>query len=249
VFLTEPESTPYDLRWRMFDTDVRVHPFFWLCSVLLGWSALQLGVAYLLLWVACVFVSILVHEMGHVLMGRVFGTRGHIVLYTFGGLAIGSNALSNPWKRIAVSFAGPLAGFILAVPVTLAWFGLGFQNAEEPSLAVEALDDLMWINWTWGILNLFPIWPLDGGQISRDFLGWLRPANGVRIAYGISIAVAGLLAAYFLYKGVTYSAIFFALLAVGSFQAFQAETTRGPWERQRQMRRSPWEREDDWWKR
>ena len=68
---------------------------------------------YLVLWIICVFVSILIHEMGHVLMGRLFGAEGHIVLYSFGGLAIGSKRLADRWQRIAVSFAGPLAQFIL----------------------------------------------------------------------------------------------------------------------------------------
>src|SRR5262249_24538182 len=188
---------------------------------------------YLLLWVVCVFISILVHEMGHILMGRLFGTRGHIVLYTFGGLAVGSNALASNWKRIAVSIAGPLAGFLLAVPVAGSLLFLDLRDVSP--LAKAALVDLFWINLIWGILNLFPIWPLDGGQISRDFLDWLLPRNGAPIAFGISLALAGVLAIHcllassgtllipFLPIGGTYNAIFFALLAVGSYQAMQME--------------------------
>src|SRR5271166_4322717 len=91
---------------------IRVHPMFWLISAIMGWSSLDQGLEYLLLWIACVFVSILIHELGHVLMGRAFGYDGHIVLYSFGGLAVGSNAMPNRWQRIAVAFAGPLAGFL-----------------------------------------------------------------------------------------------------------------------------------------
>jgi hypothetical protein len=93
IVFMDPGQTPYDLRWRMLGTDVRVSPWFWLVSAIMGWSAMEQGVVYLVLWIACVFVSILVHEFGHVLMGRVFGTDGHIVLYSFGGLAIGSSDL------------------------------------------------------------------------------------------------------------------------------------------------------------
>src|SRR5438876_7238715 len=91
----EPSPTPYDISWRMLGTHVRISPWFWLMTVLLGWSTTQLGFLYLFVWVACVFVSVLVHEFGHVLMGRFFGTDGHIVLFGLGGLAVGSNALSN----------------------------------------------------------------------------------------------------------------------------------------------------------
>jgi hypothetical protein len=94
----------------MFGIPIRVHPMFWLMSVILGYSTIQDGFEYLIIWVACVFVSILIHELGHVIMGRFFGADGHIVLYSFGGLAIGSNSLSSRGQRIAVSFAGRGSG-------------------------------------------------------------------------------------------------------------------------------------------
>src|SRR5205807_2354897 len=90
------------------------------------------GIEYVLIWVACMFVSILVHELGHVIAGRLFGTNGHIVLYGFGGLAIGSSALTNRWKRIFVYFAGPLAGFIL--------FGLVWAFAKYGLPHIELSD-------------------------------------------------------------------------------------------------------------
>ena len=101
----------------MFGTPVRIHPMFWFINVILGWDATMGrgggGVPSLLLWVGCVFVSILVHEFGHVLVGRLFGSHGYIVLYSMGGLAVGSNHLDRRWQRIAVSFAGPFAEFLL----------------------------------------------------------------------------------------------------------------------------------------
>src|SRR5262249_14879834 len=112
VNLLEPGHTPYDLRWRLFGVHVRVHPMFWLLSAILGFNTTEFGFQYLLFWMACVFVSILIHEFGHVWMGLAFGAEGHIVLYGFGGLAIGSNRSANPWKRIAVALAGPMAGFL-----------------------------------------------------------------------------------------------------------------------------------------
>ncbi len=113
MFFGSPQPTPFDLHWRMFGIDVRVHPFFWLTAVLLGWSWVDVGLVYLLLWILCVFVSVLIHEMGHVLMGRVFGSDGYILLYSFGGLAFNSNNVRHRWQRVCVSFAGPLAQFVL----------------------------------------------------------------------------------------------------------------------------------------
>ena len=104
--LTEPNPTPWDLRWRMLGTNISVHPFFWVLSAMLGWGWFNDGgFRLLLVWVACVFVSILLHEFGHVLMGRLFGSRGqYIVLYSFGGLAIG---IQVPNGTSAFSFPLP----------------------------------------------------------------------------------------------------------------------------------------------
>ena len=122
MLFMEPTPTPFDLRWRMFGIPVRVQPMFWLVSAVMGWSALAEGFPYLLIWIGCMFVSILVHELGHVWMGQVFGARGHIILYGFGGLAVGSNHLERRWQRIAVCFAGPLAGFgFLSLVLLFLW--------------------------------------------------------------------------------------------------------------------------------
>ena len=41
MLFMEPNETPYDLRWRMLGTDVRVHPMFWLVSVIMGANTLR----------------------------------------------------------------------------------------------------------------------------------------------------------------------------------------------------------------
>ena len=55
-------ETPYDLRFHALGIPVRVHPLFWLGAALLAGRADDLAV--IVIWVACVFVSILVHEYG-----------------------------------------------------------------------------------------------------------------------------------------------------------------------------------------
>ena len=245
--LFEPTRTHFDLNFRLFGIDIRVHPMFWLLSAILGWNTVNLGFEYLLLWVACVFVSVLVHELGHVFMGRLFGAHGHIVLYSFGGLAIGSSALPNRWQRIAVYFAGPLAGFVL---YGVAWWAVPHLNPRGARLLWAATLFLLEINLFWGLMNLLPIWPLDGGQISRDLCDWFHRMNGIRVSLGISLVVAGLLA--FLSLINTYSttplaiveripylgffrggylALLFACLAVNSYQALQIEGQRRPWDK------------------
>src|SRR5581483_11494851 len=87
----DPGYTPYDLNFSLFGISVRVSPWFWLVSAFFVWNvSIPLGLSFVFLGVACTFVSILVHELGHVLMGKLFGSHGYIVLYSFGGLAVGS---------------------------------------------------------------------------------------------------------------------------------------------------------------
>jgi stage IV sporulation protein FB len=238
----EPNETAYDLRWRMFGTPVRVHPMFWLIAVVLGYDAtIRLGVGYVLAWVACVFVSVLLHEFGHVWMGRLFGSHGHIVLYSFGGLAIGSNQLARRWQRILVLLAGP--------GIQLVLWGLLVVNDQRithafPPVRRESveliLDMLLEINLFWPILNLLPIWPLDGGQVTREVCQALAPERGTAISLGISMVVSGVLAVHmlmasrgrplipipYLESGDMFLAFFFAMFCISSFSALQAENER-----------------------
>lgn len=235
MFMINPNPTPYDLRWQMFGIQVRVHPFFWVMAAALGWDFSKLGAQYLLVWVGCVFVSILVHELGHVIAGRSFGVEGHIVLYMFGGLAMHADQFRHRWQHIIMCFAGPLAGFLLLGGV-LAYYYL--LPLPKNILLIYAGLFLYWINLYWGLLNLLPVWPLDGGQISRDVFDWLLGDNGARIALGISLVFAGLLTAasiantgetrhlpWFPFGGL-WSTILFGSLALGSFAALQAEDDR-----------------------
>ena len=69
--------------------------------------------------------------------------------------------------------------------------------ASEPDvnpMLVAALLTLFFVNLVWPLLNLLPIWPLDGGQISREWFTYFTPRNGVRFSLHLSIAVSVLLA-------------------------------------------------------
>jgi stage IV sporulation protein FB len=256
VFLLEPQRTTFDLNWRMFGTDVRVHPMFWLFSAILGWGWQSFGIEYLLIWIGCMFVSILVHEFGHVFAGQFFGRESAIVLYAFGGLAVGANHLHRRWERVIVCLAGPAAGFVLFGFVLL--FLLFGPEVRSP-LVQSALSMLWFINLAWGILNLLPIWPLDGGQVSREVLSCIFRGNGLRLSLGISFLFAALLAIQalmsqygmplvpWLHIGGTYTAILFGLLAMESFQLLQqAERNRRYWN---QDGSTPWERDPTIWHR
>jgi Zn-dependent protease len=243
-----------DLNWRMFGIEVRVHPLFWLISALLGWNlAQELGYQFLLLWIVCVFVSILIHELGHVVVGRLFGAYGHIVLYSFGGLAVGSSDLARRWQRIAVYLAGPFAGFLLLGLVELIIRFVELPRTPSAALLAATVFFLWQINLFWGLMNLLPVWPLDGGQISREVFTSFTPNNGLRMSLVLSIVIAvaiAVIAAVGVVKLIGqdwYLAILFGLLALSSFQMLQQLRSRYQPEEREEL--APWERDPDYWKR
>jgi membrane-associated protease RseP (regulator of RpoE activity) len=271
VFLLEPNETPYDLRFSLFRIPVRVHPMFWLFSAILGWDLLRDGLQYLAAWIVLVFVSILVHELGHVWMGMAFGSHGRIVMYSFGGLAVGSNRLANRGQRVLVMFAGPLAGFVFAALALAAQElrvrGLGRLYLAEigfmlgvphqalqglipqeaaPFMALTGFEQFLmrefcFVNIAWGLLNLLPVFPLDGGQISREVFEGFSPRHGTVWALSLSVGVAAVFAVHslmveygrrlipFLPIGGMWAALMFGLLAYQSFQMLQQIQAQRRW--------------------
>ena len=109
-------ETQFDVKFRLLGVPVRIHPFFWLVSAVMGWQPNNLPLV--LLWVLCVFASILVHEYGHALMSKAFGYSASIVLWGMGGLCY-SQGERTPRERLAVVLAGPGAGFVFCGLVML----------------------------------------------------------------------------------------------------------------------------------
>jgi Zn-dependent protease len=255
-----PAPTALDLHWRLFGIDFRVQPMFWIINLVFGYFYVQNlrgwddhKLAYLGIWLACAFVSILIHELGHVTAGRIFGQRSNIILHGMGGVAIGSFDRLTRWQRIVVSAAGPAAGFML---FALAEWGLkplvnGFNHSWYESRWYSVIANpinlpffhegeqiqmpgvLVVMNLFWNLFNLIPIIPLDGGMIMRECVSGAFPRHGPRLAYGISFLVAGLIAIYSLlrlWRPIPYppldplfTALMFGWFAFNSFSAMQAE--------------------------
>src|SRR5688500_1104780 len=222
MFLTEPPATPADLNWRLFGLPVRISPLFWIGAVLLGWSASGGDFDVLLVWVACVLVSVIVHELGHALAARAFGVRdGRIVLYHMGGLAISPSGTVRRWRKIVELLCGPGAGFVLAGVVwLLATYALDVKSMSF--LAQNAVAFLITIGVMWGLLNLLPVYPLDGGQIAQELIVWRRPNDGLllsmRFAVGAAAVVsAGALALWFAGWSTGFLAVLFALIGVQNY--------------------------------
>lgn len=223
LLLGHVQETPYDLRFSIFGIPVRVHPLFWAAAAFFTWKEQQLDLV--LVGIGCVFVSILVHELGHALTAMKFGWPPHIVLYYLGGYASYTPSYGHtPQRSILISLAGPGAGFVLygIMCGVEAWIIRNGGLSPRYFLAIYAITLLKWINLFWGLINLLPVYPLDGGQISRTLFTWLKPAGGLVISLKISIVIGGAAAAYFVIDHHYFAAILFGSLAFGSYQELQA---------------------------
>lgn len=240
--------TPYDIEFRLFGFPVRVQPFFWIVLALIGIPSSHPNLAWLLhivtAFVAAGFLSVLVHELGHALVFRfVYRVPASITLVAFGGVTM---PLQPPMRRrgfvgtvcqVFLSFAGPLAGFILA-----ALFYFALMPLVAPLLLRPFTDDVpplsihSWLmNWmffvvavsvVWGIFNLLPIYPLDGGQISREIFRYFFPRRGVEISLVLSILTAAICAALAVMTRQFFLAMFLGYFAFQNFQELQAPTFR-----------------------
>lgn len=235
--LGDPGTTQYDLRFSVLGIPVRVHPMFWLIGALLGSQTPEISL--LVTWIACLFVSILVHELGHALAARSYGWPPDIVLHGFGGFARYSPGYGYTRKRaIWIAFAGPLAGFGLYAIVHCASLWIRAGLAEEQPWAMNlmassagngirfAILQLEFINLFWGLVNLMPVFPLDGGRICFELCNGRGSYSGQSRAYQIGMMAAGLTALFFASQSRLFPALMFGGLAYQNYQ-FYDQAKRG----------------------
>jgi len=121
-----------------------------------------------------------------------FGLEPRIDLHGMGGTTSWATPRDlGAARRIAISVAGPAAGFVLAAIVYWGW------DFAPPAFSAAPLgrfvrEELWFVNFWWGVMNLLPMLPLDGGNVTVQLLNWLTGGKGERPARIISIAVAGL---------------------------------------------------------
>ncbi|MCL2348200.1 MAG: site-2 protease family protein [Planctomycetaceae bacterium] len=218
-----PQQTPFDIRFTLFRIPISVGPFFWLvalifCSDFRDGKLIAIGVF-------AFFLAILVHELGHALVIRyIFGASPWVVLHGFGGLTFHQPPYYYRTPRYAgrilISFAGPMAGFLLSF---LCYFLAGHFGEETLGKYLYFLLGFLYIiGIFWGVINLLPVYPLDGGQICREICQWIGPRRGVRVSLYIS-AVTGIIAAMlgFLLFRSFFLPLLFGLLAYQSIQMLQ----------------------------
>lgn len=248
MFSIDNSPSPYDVRFSIFGFPVRISWTFWLGVLFLG--AQDLDTLFIL--VGVVFVSVLVHELGHAFAIRFYGRPASIVLHWMGGYAIEGS--DGPWQdysggyarrrttkqQVIISLAGPIAGLLLGAiiiagvllsggKIEMGLIGklIPFPVAFIYDLPVlnSIINYLLWFNILISFMNLVPVWPLDGGQVARAVMVAGNPYAGMHNSLQLSLfsAIVMVVIGLLILKS-TFMAILFGSLA---FQSYQMLTMGG----------------------
>lgn len=146
------------------------------------------------------FISIIIHELCHSLVARMFGiSMKGISLFIFGGVAQMEEDPRSPQAEFFMAIAGPAASFALAG----LFFGLEavLNILTVPVPVTAVVGYLSWMNLVLAFFNLIPAFPLDGGRVLRAALwAWkknlrraTRIASEIGSGFGVLLIVMGVL--------------------------------------------------------
>ncbi len=175
-------------------------------SLLMGW---QMGV---------IFVGLLVlHELGHLISFRMIGQPwGKIIFMPFlGGVAVSR----VPHLRLAddafCAIMGAGLSLLALVPaVVVHAYDVGSPALQNVAFIMAAVAGAL------NLLNLLPVFPLDGGRVLRAVLQSLMPGHVRSAMFFMAVAVA---AAGVFYKNPVLAAI----AVVAFFQSTRLGPARG----------------------
>lgn len=203
----------------LFGVQVKIHPSFWVSlavlSALLCWG--ETDVLGMSLFVLAGFLCIFAHEMGHALSGRWLGAcRPEIEMGCTGGICSNHVCSLSRTGLVITALAGPLASLAMVLPVLL-WLSLAYDTVGAAALRLLAMafgvvpesvlelgppmvvlfcTYVVQVSVWWSLLNLLPIFPLDGGVVMYHLL------HSPRKMHAFSMAVAAVLATVFFVLGL-----------------------------------------------
>jgi stage IV sporulation protein FB len=177
---------------------VRLHALFLAAALFVVALGVRSGVplGYTLLGLGILFVSVLLHELGHCFAAfRLGGGADQIVLWPWGGLAP-ARVPHEPQCELRTALAGPLVNFVIWLTVIPALLFREtdllalLRNPLHPHGLIDGVPWMVvlkmtcWVNWLLVVINLLPAPPFDGGRAMRAIL-W--PAFGYRMA-GLAVS-------------------------------------------------------------
>ncbi len=208
------------LRFSIFGITVNIQPMFWLIMAMIGGAIPLLskpttaGLVNLIVFIGAGFLSILIHELGHALTMKRFRKAPEIILHGMGGIMVSSGPALKKSQNFWVIIMGPLAQFGIGSLALILLTKVNIDIFPTPQSRMFIVY-LMSISFFWSLLNLLPIYPLDGGLLLKNFL------KKTRLVHLISLITIGLLILICLKIGQIFSIIILLMLGSENYKAFQ----------------------------
>lgn len=187
---------------------ISVNPLFWVFAGVIGYLNSN-SINGTILWVVVIFVSVLFHEIGHALTAVFFGKQARITLVAFGGVTAYENKDLQFWKQFLITLNGPLFGiglFFLSSAIL-------YLNVITNPYAFNLFKLTQMVNIFWSVVNLFPVFPLDGGQLLRIALEGFLGVKGFKISLFIGTIIALAFCVFFFIQGSFLIGALFFLFA------------------------------------
>jgi len=186
-----------------------------------GYNAMQ--IAWSVLFIVCVFVTVFLHELGHSFAAKSFNIKTKdITLLPIGGVSRLESLPEKPKEELIVTLAGPLVNIVLAFITGLF---IDFPStsealAQELSAGVNASNfflNFFIVNILLAVFNLIPAFPMDGGRILRAILSFKFERH---VATKIAARIGQFLAMGFILLGFLYNPF---LIFIGLFVIMGAQ--------------------------
>ncbi len=130
------------------------------------------------------FVSVVLHEFGHVWVAQSMGVKvSGITLMMLGGVSEMEKIPEKPFAEFKVAIVGPLVSFAIAGGLLLLSKVVTSPNVQFFSYWLSRA------NFVLGVFNLLPAFPLDGGRVFRSLLA-ARQGTAQATATTVSLAKA-----------------------------------------------------------
>ena len=131
------------------------------------WSFMMLGLVMIYfgqgLLYFCYTITVVLHEMGHALVGRILGYKLNIIrLMPYGASLSGNNAPFKPKDEILIALAGPVVNALILLVLSSVWWFFPCSYSFTQMFFSTNLSTLLF--------NFLPIFPLDGGRVLLGIL-------------------------------------------------------------------------------
>ncbi|NND71514.1 MAG: site-2 protease family protein [Rhodothermales bacterium] len=148
-----------------------------------------------LTFIAAVFGSVILHELGHAFMARRFGIPTlDITMYPIGGVARLERMPTEPRQELLIAVAGPAVNIAIGIGLLMLGTMSGW-TLSNGFLAQNSglIENVMKANFFLAVFNLIPAFPMDGGRVLRALLAMkMRYKSATTVASFVGQGIAGL---------------------------------------------------------